>query len=439
MNNDSPGSPTVAQNNQSVDAAISATGNVSMAATSDSGGLPPLNSNNEGDFFNWFRKNNPLYLLSVVFMLLGLYLVGSELETGKISILTVTGFFAIQNLYEILMIGMALYLLKNHIQSDHGKLLLIFVMVFLGDLTFYQVRISGMHQLAGNITTFAYIALAIAKFVVVIKVLDLKIHGARIFYAFSAFALIWVGPKIAYYMVDSIGKGNIGFFDGSYFYYSLWLIAGIIHLPLIIENWRTNTLEDHEPNPYLGNATPFWRWLMVFPFIVMPVQLYFNSMSDSYSFMEKSLPLPAVIVPWAVCAAFFVQTMWRKKCEEWFGINAFDTAVMVTFLLVVMIFAPSFSLPVIINHLLAVTGLVVTWISRENHANGMALGFMAVWYAGAQLKVMASSAIKFGSGMSRTAWAALLMLGSFVLLGLGFLISINRSDKKDPENNVNEC
>lgn len=436
MNIDSPGSPDIEQNRPSVDDSASA---ASSGTTSDSVGLPPTDNPGEGDFFSWFRNNNPLYLLSVVFMLLGLYLVGSELETGKISILTVTGFFAIQNLYEILMIAMALYLLKNHIQSDHGKLLLIFVMVFLGDLTFYQVRISGMHQLAGNITTFVYIALAIAKFIVVIKVLDLKIHGARIFYAFSAFALIWVGPKIAYYMVDSVGKGSIGFFDGSYFYYSLWLTAGLIHLPLIIENWRHNTLEEHEPNPYLGNATPFWRWLMVFPFIVMPVQLYLNAMSDSYGFMEKSLPLPAVIAPWAICAAFFAQTMWRKKCEEWSGINVFDTTVLVIFLCVTMIFAPAFSAPVIINHLLLVAGLLVTWITRENHVNGLALGFMTVWYVGAQLKVMASSAIKFGSGMSRTVWAALLMLGSFVLLGLGFLISINRSDKKDLNHKVNEC
>lgn len=66
----------------------------------------------------WFRSNNPLYLLSVVLMLLGLYLVGSELESGKVSILTVAGFFAVQNLYEILMIVLVLYLLKNQIQSD---------------------------------------------------------------------------------------------------------------------------------------------------------------------------------------------------------------------------------------------------------------------------------------------------------------------------------
>jgi hypothetical protein len=53
------------------------------------------------DFWKWIRNNNPLYLLSVAFMLLGLYLAGVELEKGNISILAVTGFFAVQNLYEL--------------------------------------------------------------------------------------------------------------------------------------------------------------------------------------------------------------------------------------------------------------------------------------------------------------------------------------------------
>ncbi|MBU1107323.1 MAG: hypothetical protein KKB51_11690 [Candidatus Riflebacteria bacterium] len=438
MNSDSQSTPP--SQNQNTDSTHDQPAEAILVDTQESAPLSrrsPSVHEPENDFFNWFSNNNPLYLLSVALMLAGLYLVGSELESGKInSISTVTGFFAVQNLYELVMIGMALYLLKNHIQSDHGKLLLILVLVFLGDLTGYQVHIAGKDQFVGNITTMIYMALAAAKLFVVVKVLNLKVYGSRIVYIFSAFSLIWVGPKIADFMVNSVGKVSIGFFDGSYSYYSLWLLAGLIHLPLIIENWRTNSLDDHEQNEFLGNATPFWRWLMVFPFIVMPIYLYFFAMRDQSRFMENSVSLPALIASWAVCAAFFAQTIWRKKCEEWIGLNVFDSAVLLLFLGATMSFASSFSMPVIINHILLIVGLTATWLTRENRVNGAGLGFVVLWYTGAQVKVVGGAAVKYGTSLSRTAWAAILMLGSFILLGLGFLVSIVRKGKINTDENA---
>ncbi|HAE40543.1 MAG TPA: hypothetical protein DCG57_18205 [Candidatus Riflebacteria bacterium] len=385
-------------------------------------------------FFNWFRNNNPLYLLSVALMLAGLYLAGSELESGKMnSILTVTGFFAVQNIYEILMIGMALYLLKNRIQSDHGRLLLILVLVFLGDLTGYQVHISGKDQVVGYAATAVYMVLAALKLIIVLKVLNLKMHSSRVFYVFSAFSLIWIGPKVADYMVNSVGTASIGFFDGSYSYYSLWLAAGLIHLPLIIENWRKNTLADYEENEYLGNATHFWRWLIVFPFIVMPIYLYFFAMSEQIRFMESSLSVPALLAAWAVCAAFFAQTVWRKVCEEWIGLNIYDSVVMLLFLVTTMSLASSFTAPVVINHILLIAGLSATWLTRENRVNGAGLSCVAIWYTGAQLKVAGTTAVNYGTSLSRTAWAAILMGGSFVLLALGFIVSLIRNGKGNSE------
>jgi hypothetical protein len=336
------------------------------------------------------------------------------------------------------MIAMALYLLRNRIQSHHGKLLLIFVMVFLGDLTFYQVRLSGMHQLAGNIATAVYMVLAAIKFYVVVRFLDLKIYSSRILFVFSAFTIIWIGPKIAYFMVDSVGSNSISFFDGSYIFYSLWLVAGLIHLPLIAENWKKNTISDHDENSYLGNETPFWRWLIIFPFILMPVQIFINVMADSYNFMDKSMPLPALFLPWAVCAAFFVQTLWRSKVEEYIGLKPFDSIVMLVALAAVISFSSTFTVPGVINNLLVVVGLCLTWLTRENPVNGAALGIVVLVHTGAQLKTVAQAAVDFGSGLSRTAWAAILMLGSFVMLGLGFVLSVGHSAKEDDKTEVSE-
>lgn len=382
-------------------------------------------------FATWLRKNNPLYLLSVVLMLAGLYLAGSELETGHVSSLQVSGFFAVQNLYEIVMLAMALYLLKRKIQPGHGKLLLFFVLLFLGDLTFYQVRISGLSLAAGGIATGVYMALAVIKLAAVIKVLGFSIHRARLFYAGSAFALIWLAPKVAYLLVDSIGRDSFRYFDGSYVFYSLWLIAGLIHLPLIIENWRKNNLNEPVQNEHFGNETDFWRWLMIFPFFVLPLQMTMNVMSDSYRFIDPTLPVAAVIAPWLLAAAFFAQSLWRHLFTTKNSLNACDSVIMLVFLLVVKVSSVDYSVPVIINHVLLGAGLITTWLTRGNLVNAGVLTMIGMWHAGNQLLAGARSAVAYGSTLTRSAWAGILMAGSFLLLGIGFLFSVRKVSSDD--------
>ena len=59
-------------------------------------------------------------------------------------------YFGVQNVYEIVMVAIALYLLTAQIQPRHGKILLIFILIFLTDLTFYQARISALSSSAGH-------------------------------------------------------------------------------------------------------------------------------------------------------------------------------------------------------------------------------------------------------------------------------------------------
>ncbi len=393
--------------------------------------IPPKNQNDGNRVLKWLKAHNPMYLISVVFMLLGLYLAGTELEQGKTSVLAVAVFFAIQNVYEIIMIGMALYLLKNHIQSEHGKLLLTFVLIFMADLTFYQVRISGMHQLTGYLATAVYMILAIVKFIVITRYLEIKIHAARAFYTISAFFLIWTGPKIGYAIIDSVGIKSISYFDGTLVLYLLWLVAALIHLPVIIENWKNNNLAEHEENKYLGNATAFWRWLIVFPFVLMPVMLYVNVMGDSYAFINSSTALPVIFVPWLLASAFFAQTIWKNQFESWFGINRYDSAAILFCLVISIAFSKLYSVPVIINYFLIISALIVTCLTRQNKVSALTLSAIALWHTGTQIKQFSATAFEYGKTFSKTTWAAILMTGSFIFLGIGFLMSIQKESSEN--------
>ncbi len=391
-------------------------------------------SGNANGLSQWLRNNNPLYLLSVVLMLGGLYLAGSELETGRVSSLAVSGFFLVQNIYEIIMVAMALYLLKKKIQPQHGKLLLFFVLLFLGDLTFYQVRISGLSTAAGGIATGVYMLMAAVKFAAIVKILGLTVHHTRLFFAAGAFSLIWVAPKVSYYLVDSIGSESFSYFDGSYVFYSLWLIAALIHLPLIVENWHSNNLETEVPNEYLGNETALWRWLLIFPFIVLPLQMSATVMSDSYRFIAPTLSIGTIIAPWLLTAAFFAQTLWRRFFNDRESINIYDSAVMLVYLIIIKVSAPDFSAPVLINHALLVAGLVATWLTRCNHVNAGVLALTGLWHTGQQVMSGARVAVDYGSSLSGTAWAGILMSGSFILLLTGFFFSISRNSGDDSNN-----
>ena len=401
-------------------------------------------SGNANRLSQWLKNNNPLYLLSVVLMLGGLYLAGSELETGRVSSLAVSGFFLVQNIYEIIMVAMALYLLRKKIQPQHGKLLLFFVLLFLGDLTFYQVRISGLNTAAGGIATGVYMLMAAVKLAAVIRILGLTVHHTRLFFAAGAFSLIWVAPKVGYYLVDSIGRESFGYFDGSYVFYSLWLIAALIHLPLIVENWRSNKLNTEVTNEYLGNETTLWRWLLIFPFVVLPLQMSATVMSDSYRFIAPTLSIGTIIAPWLLAAAFFAQTLWRHLFNSQETINIYDSAIMLVYLIIIKVSAPDFSAPVLINHVLLVTGLLATWLTRCNHVNAGFLVLTGLWHAGQQLMTGAKVAVDYGSSLSRTAWAGILMSVSFILLLTGFFFSLSRNGSDDepdgekPANSNNE-
>ncbi|MGM0601600.1 MAG: hypothetical protein ACQETH_17440, partial [Candidatus Rifleibacteriota bacterium] len=65
--------------------------------------VPPANFS----FSDWFKRNNPLYLLSVLFMLTGLYLISSEAQSNNLDIQSLLAFFSVQNVYEIIMLSMA--------------------------------------------------------------------------------------------------------------------------------------------------------------------------------------------------------------------------------------------------------------------------------------------------------------------------------------------
>ncbi|MFZ5952898.1 MAG: hypothetical protein ACOYXC_19500, partial [Candidatus Rifleibacteriota bacterium] len=158
----------------------------------------------------------------------------------------------------------------------------------------------------------------------------------------------------------------------------------------------------------------------------MPIQLILNVMADSSLTLSKMTPPISLVLPWVILGGMFVQALWKSAIEENIGINNYDTALLGFALIIIMATTQADQVPVIINFVLVITGLLVTFITRANMMNGLALSLIVVYFSGKQLLEMAKNAVSYGSGLSRTAWAAILMTGSFISLGLGFMISLRK-------------
>lgn len=321
----------------------------------------------------WLEKNNPLYLISVLFMLLGLYLAGTTIDNpAEVSVSAILSIFAIQNVYELIVVGMAIYLLKNKIQNEHGKMLLAFGLILMGDITFYQVRISSLSTLIGWGATLLYILLALIKFVAVIKVLNLKVYKSRILFLLSSFLLVWISPKLTYLILDSTNFKYV--YEIPIIYY-IWLAAALIQVPFIVENWGKAEILETINNTYLGDETRIWRWGMIFVFFLLPIQIFLNVM-DSYRIMMPEVPVETVILPWVLCSVYFCKSMWIDLFEKYE--EKIDNTVLITSFLIIF-FRPhvSFSAQFINSVFLFVLSSAI-WFTRKNKVGLTVFGISVV-------------------------------------------------------------
>ncbi|MFZ2956186.1 MAG: hypothetical protein WA705_04795 [Candidatus Ozemobacteraceae bacterium] len=381
----------------------------------------------------WLLENNPLYLISVFLMFLGLHLASRDATAEGGSIWTVTAFFGVQNVYEVFMVGMALYLLSAKINARHGKILLALVMLFLADLTFYQVRISAMSAVVGAWASAIYLVLAALKIAAVVKVLAIRIRWERLLYPITAFAVIYFSPQYLYRAVDVVGLKLAGTptqalpFSGVYEVYMIWLVAALIHIPAIVGAWKKNDLEEVVENQYFGDENGFYRYLLLFPFLVLPIQLMANVMNDATASNAAIGFLGFNLIPYLLIGVFFIQLFVRKIIVENCSQNAFDFSALMIVLLGALITEtanPALAFPFAFNRFLIVVAHIAVMMTRSNIYSAGLLVTIAGWYSFSGLTWATGQLVNYGQTLSKTAWAGIMMTGSFVFLGLGFIVSL---------------
>jgi len=410
-------------------------------------------------FKDWLYKNNPFYLISVFLIFWGLYLVSVD-NTGRGpgSLKTLVLFYGIQNIYELLMLAMALYLMLKKINMSHGKLLLFFIFLFLVDATMYQAAIanacgpSDKTTWVGIAVSSLYLFFAIIKLGLVVHLLKITPRVSMAVYALAAFAIIYFSRHYSSYLI-TLNTPDVRFF-GWWELYAIWLIAAIIQLPVILNSWWKPAFETDVENKYMGSENTFYTTLLIVPFIALPLQIALNIHPDLASKnSEIAAKLAYCYIPYIFLGAYFVETIWFKAMSEGLGlIDTFDFFAgffalffaNVTRPLDVWIFGDTILYPHRLNLALIFGFVLFIALSRKNRMCLALLVMGALYYTRsytARVMDLVYYVNDFMGGLlekyrklTTTARAIILIVSSFVFLGLGFMMSLIGASRDKKEN-----
>src|SRR6476620_3676533 len=90
----------------------------------------------ENPLLRFLVHHNPFYLLSALCMIAGCFALNSALQTRSGELSKLLLLMGTLQLYELLLVGLGLYLIVKHRLDRDGRTLLLLDAVFLVDLTF---------------------------------------------------------------------------------------------------------------------------------------------------------------------------------------------------------------------------------------------------------------------------------------------------------------
>jgi hypothetical protein len=170
--------------------------------------------------FRLVLEHNPFYLLSALSMLVGCYTLADALalrpgQTGKLLLLLAT-----LNVYEFLLIVLALFLVRRLGLMRDGLMLLLLGVPFLVDATFLNGEFFAADLRTGALVSAAALLLGVVKVAVVVRVLRLALTTGLAF-ALYQLAIVLATPGIFALLARSERLSAAVVYSG-------WWIAGVL-------------------------------------------------------------------------------------------------------------------------------------------------------------------------------------------------------------------
>ncbi|HOX05819.1 MAG TPA: hypothetical protein PK280_05415 [Planctomycetota bacterium] len=146
------------------------------------------------------RAHNPFYLLSALCMLAGCWLLAGSVTGAEhgARLARAWTLFGLLNIYEFMLVGLAVYLGRRRGLERDAKTLLVLEMLFLADATNLCAESWSLGQQAGLAMTAAALVLGAAKAAIVIRGLGLRpTQRALAGLVAAGVLLLWVPALLA--------------------------------------------------------------------------------------------------------------------------------------------------------------------------------------------------------------------------------------------------
>ena len=175
--------------------------------------------------FRLLVEYNPFYLISAMFMLGGLFSLNDSLDWSPLPVGNVLILIATLNLYEMLLIGLALFLHRRGIRRD-ATMLLVIEAFFLVDAGFLNSEIFTQHLEVGLIVNVLLLVLAAVKVACVFRALHLPLRSSPFLLVMLQLAVLMAMPGVFKYVSES----RNGALPAPVMYAFWWVIGGIVAL-----------------------------------------------------------------------------------------------------------------------------------------------------------------------------------------------------------------
>ncbi len=175
--------------------------------------------------FRMLVEYNPFYLLSAVFMLGGLFSLNNSLDWSPLPVGNVLILIATLNVYEMLLIGLAVFLHQRGVRRD-ATVLLVIEAFFLVDAGFLNSEILTQDLVVGLIVNALLLVLAAAKVAVVFRALHLPLDTGPYALVMIQVAVLIVMPAVFKF----VSMDHNGGLPAVVMYALWWVVGGVVAL-----------------------------------------------------------------------------------------------------------------------------------------------------------------------------------------------------------------
>ena len=147
----------------------------------------------QSPLIKFLNRYNPFYLLSACCMLFGVFAMNDSLDWSPISMAKLLTMIVTLNLYEAMLIGLAVFLLRRGIRRD-AMILLVIEAFFLADVGFLNMEVFARSPWVGLVVNTFVLAAAVVKVAMVFRAAGVPLGDGKFAFVVIQLGVLFAAP-----------------------------------------------------------------------------------------------------------------------------------------------------------------------------------------------------------------------------------------------------